>query len=96
MTDILIREVDDAIAERLRQVEEAEAFLRRVGVIGDLRVRHLGTAAQVETATSQHPLLRDRWSEVETVMLGLGFERVELDPEGYRRGRLLALAPSPS
>jgi hypothetical protein len=25
--------------------------------------------------------------------VGIGFDQVELDPRGYRRGRLLALAP---
>ena len=39
------------------------------------------------------PLLRSRWTAVERFFAGLGFERVELDPAGYRRGRLLALTP---
>ena len=36
--------------ERLRQVEEGEAFLRSLGVAGDLRVRHHGRHASVEVA----------------------------------------------
>ena len=78
---------------RLRQVEEGEAFLRAQGVAGDLRVRHHGTHASVEVAPVEMPLLRSRWPAVERFFAGLGFERVELDPAGYRRGRLLALAP---
>jgi hypothetical protein len=38
-------------------------------------------------------MLRARWEAVERFFTGLGFERVELDPSGYRRGRLLALTP---
>jgi hypothetical protein len=38
-------------------------------------------------------LLRSRWQGVERFFAGLGFERVELDPSGYRRGGLLTLAP---
>jgi uncharacterized protein len=82
--------------ERLRQVEEGEAFLRGLGVSGDLRVRHLGDRARIEVAPAQHAGLRTRWGEVERFFAALGFQAVELDPEGYRRGRLLALVPDPA
>jgi uncharacterized protein len=80
-------------AERLRQVEEGEAFLRALGVRGDLRVRHHGSGASIEVRQGEMDLLRSRWDLVDRFFAGLGFERVELDQEGYRRGRLLALAP---
>jgi uncharacterized protein len=80
-------------AERLRQVEEGEAFLRSLGVAGDLRVRHLGSRASVEVVRDEIPLLRSRWEVVDRFFAGLGFDGVELDSQGYRRGRLLALAP---
>jgi len=80
--------------ERLRQVEEGEAFLRSLGVSGDLRVRHHGRHASVEVSESEMALLRSRWEVVERFFVGLGFDRAELDPQGYRRGRLLALAPN--
>ena len=78
---------------RLRQVEEGEAYLRAEGVVGDLRVRHYGTHASVEVAPAEMTLLRSKWDAVERFFAGLGFERVDLDPLGYRRGRLLALEP---
>ena len=80
-------------AERLLQVEEGEAFLRRLGVAGDLRVRHHGNHASVEVTDSEMALLRPRWEVVGRFFSGLGFDDVVLDPQGYRRGRLLALAP---
>jgi uncharacterized protein len=80
-------------AERLRQVEEGEAFLRSLGVAGDLRVRHHGKRASVEVMEREMALLRSRWEIVGRVFAGLGFDDVVLDPQGYRRGRLLALAP---
>jgi uncharacterized protein len=80
-------------AQRLRQVEEGEAFLRSLGVAGDLRVRHFGNRASVEVAGSEMPRLRSQWDSVDRFFAGLGFDRVELDSQGYRRGRLLALAP---
>ncbi|HEY7612915.1 MAG TPA: ATP-dependent sacrificial sulfur transferase LarE [Gemmatimonadales bacterium] len=78
---------------RLRQVEAGEAYLRAQGVVGDLRVRHHGTHATVEVAPGEMARLRSRWHAVERFFAGLGFERVELDPSGYRRGGLLTLAP---
>jgi pyridinium-3,5-biscarboxylic acid mononucleotide sulfurtransferase len=79
--------------ERLRQVEEGESYLRELGVTGDLRVRHLDTIARIEVGSAQQSRLRERWDEVERTFGALGFDRVELDPEGYRRGGLLALVP---
>jgi uncharacterized protein len=81
--------------ERLRQVELGEAYLRAGGVTGDLRVRHLGDTARLEVRPDQMDSVRARWPAVEQFFLELGFETVELDPEGYRRGRLLALADAP-
>jgi uncharacterized protein len=74
---------------RLRQVERAEAVLRRVGVVGDLRVRHRGDEARIEVAPDQLTLVR---AQRETVVRGVraaGFGRVTLDVAGYRRGSLL-------
>jgi uncharacterized protein len=79
--------------ERLRQVEEGEAYLRALGVTGDLRVRHHGSRASLEVAPEQMSLVRSRWEAVRRFFAGIGFESVELDPQGYRRGQLLALVP---
>jgi uncharacterized protein len=83
-------------AERLRQVEQGEAFLRSLGVVGDLRVRHHGSRASVEVTPGEMTALRSRWGAVERFFTDLGFDGVELDPRGYGRGRLLALAPEGS
>lgn len=79
--------------ERLRQVEQGEAYLRSLGVAGDLRVRHHGEKARVEVAPAEIDRLRVCWDTITTVFAGLGFAEVELDPAGYRRGGLLAIAP---
>lgn len=78
--------------ERLRQVELAEAFLRGLGVTGDLRVRHHGAAARIEVLPAEMPRVRDAWPAVAHRFTELGFAAVELDPRGYRRGGLLVLA----
>ncbi|MEO8088760.1 MAG: ATP-dependent sacrificial sulfur transferase LarE [Gemmatimonadales bacterium] len=79
--------------ERLRQVEQGEAYLRSLGVGGDLRVRHHGGKARLEVAPGEMERLRTNWETITAVFLGLGFAAVELDPAGYHRGGLLAIAP---
>jgi uncharacterized protein len=80
-------------SERLRQVEKGEAYLRGLGVNGDLRVRHHGAKARLEVAPDQMQRVRDNWKAIDAAFAGLGFAAVELDPHGYRRGGLLAIAP---
>lgn len=83
--------------DRLRQVEAAEAALRGFGVTGDLRVRHHGALARIEVAPDEIARVRARWDAVAAALRALGFDAVELDPRGYRRGSLLAvLEPSPA
>ena len=77
--------------QRLRQVEDAEAYLRTLGVAGDLRVRHLGDDARIEVAPEAMGLLRAVWDAVTARFAALGFAAVELDPRGYRRGSLLSV-----
>jgi uncharacterized protein len=78
--------------ERLRQVERAEEFLRRLGVTGDLRVRHLGARARIEVTPEEFGLVDRHWADIVSRLSGLGFEAVERDARGYRRGSLLVLA----
>jgi uncharacterized protein len=79
--------------ERLQQVEQGEAYLRSLGVSGDLRVRHHGSKARLEVAPDQMARLRANWEGIAGFFSALGFSTVELDPKGYRRGGLLAIAP---
>jgi pyridinium-3,5-biscarboxylic acid mononucleotide sulfurtransferase len=80
-------------SERLRQVEEGEAFLRSLGVMGDLRVRHHGGKARLEVTPDQMGTLEANWEVIGVAFSSFGFAEVEMDPNGYRRGGLLALAP---
>lgn len=76
-------------ARRLAQVEEAEAYLRGLGVTGDLRVRHLGEGARVEVGAEWIPRVRSWLPQVTERFQALGFSAVEIDPRGYRRGSLI-------
>jgi pyridinium-3,5-biscarboxylic acid mononucleotide sulfurtransferase len=79
--------------ERLSQVEQGEAYLRSLGVQGDLRVRHHGRKARLEVTPDEMGTLVANWEAVGVAFAGFGFAEVEMDPNGYRRGGLLALAP---
>ena len=74
---------------RLKQVERGEAFLRELGVTGDLRVRHHGDLARIEVEPSWIAWIEARRERLTQHLTSLGFARVEIDPRGYRRGSLL-------
>jgi pyridinium-3,5-biscarboxylic acid mononucleotide sulfurtransferase len=75
--------------EVLRQVERAEAAVRALG-FRELRVRHLGALARVEIGAAEMGRLEESGvrAAVEKSVAAAGYARVEIDPRGYRRGRL--------
>ena len=78
--------------QRLREVEAGESVLRRLGVSGDLRVRHEGNVGRIEVAPEWIPWVKAREGEIAARLRDVGFESVEIDPRGYRRGSLLLAA----
>ena len=80
--------------ERLRQVEVAEEQLRKLGVAGDLRVRHHGDTARVELSARELARWRapDGEAAVRAAVRAAGFADVVIDPRGYRSGSLNVLA----
>jgi uncharacterized protein len=82
----------EVTADRLGQVERAEAFLRAVGVEGDLRVRHHDARASIEVEPRMFELIGASWPAIVSRLRELGWDEVERDPRGYRRGALLPLA----
>jgi len=79
---------------RLKRVERAEASLRELGIAGDLRVRHFGELARVELTAVE----LSRWNTgerravIEQALIEAGYQRVEIDPRGFRSGALNELA----
>jgi uncharacterized protein len=78
--------------ERLRQVEEAEAFLRHQG-FREFRVRHHGNAARIEVAPREMTKALARAEQIHAALKAMGFEQVLLDVDGYRRGALNEVLP---
>lgn len=74
-------------AERLKQIEEGEAFLRSLG-LDELRVRHHGNLVRIEAPAYKISELADESlrGQIVTFFKKLGFTYVSLDLEGFRSG----------
>jgi uncharacterized protein len=71
-------------------IEDAEAYLREMG-LGDLRVRyHDGDLARLEVPADRIPQLADNPTrrDITRELRRLGFRFVTLDLEGFRSGSL--------
>ncbi|MCX6339417.1 MAG: ATP-dependent sacrificial sulfur transferase LarE [Candidatus Aureabacteria bacterium] len=75
--------------EKLRRVENAEAFLRGKG-FRNVRVRYAGRGARIEVDKAQLGRFHGKQLRCEIVrkLKGLGFISISLDIEGYRMGSL--------
>src|SRR5574341_567565 len=65
---------------RLKQVEASAAYLRELGVTGDLRVRHLGDMARVEVEPAWIPGFEARPASITEPLATWFFPVVQLDP----------------
>ena len=77
-------------AEKLRQVDDGEEFIRGLGLSGQVRVRHHGDTARIEIDAKEiQKLMEDPVrNRVANYFKGLGFKFVTLDLEGYSVGSL--------
>jgi len=75
--------------EKLARVGQAEQALHALG-FRQLRVRHFADRARVEIAPDELARVQseDLRARIEADLLALGFPKVEIDPRGYRSGRL--------
>jgi len=77
-------------AEKLRQVDAAEEFIRSRSITRQVRVRHYGDTARIEVAEEDiaNLLESETRRHVVSFIKNLGFRFVTLDLEGYRTGSL--------
>jgi pyridinium-3,5-biscarboxylic acid mononucleotide sulfurtransferase len=75
--------------EKLTRIGRAEAALHALG-FRQLRVRHFADRARVEIAPDELERVQSEGlaPRIEADLLALGFPAVEIDPRGYRSGRL--------
>ena len=81
--------------EKLRMVDEAENFLSDLG-FRNIRARHQGKTVNIEVDPEQTAQLLESHTRgiVEEYMTSIGYEKIQIDPEGYRRGKLNDALPS--
>ena len=71
----------------LKQVDRAEAALRRMG-FDDLRVRHHDKVARVEVEQAMLPRALAQRAEIVDAVKAAGYTHVTIDPEGLRHGSM--------
>lgn len=71
----------------LGRVEEAERFLRTMGLY-DVRVRHHGDMARIETGRNEMMRCIENADAIVTKLKGLGYVYIALDLQGYRSGSM--------
>ena len=72
---------------KLRQIEEAEGYLTKLG-FGQVRVRLHKDVARIEVNTEEWKKVLDHNFEITTKFRSLGFAYTTLDLEGYRSGSM--------
>ncbi len=77
-------------AEKLKQVDAGESFIRGLGLTRQVRLRHEGDTVRIEVDAEAIDRLMetDVRQQVVSRLKSLGFSFVALDMEGYSTGRL--------
>ena len=76
--------------EKLKQVDEGEAFIRGLGISWQVRIRHEEDTARIEVETEAIARFIDKdvRQQIVSRLRALGFRFVALDLEGYTTGSL--------
>ena len=83
-------------AEKLRQVDAGEEFIRKLGLSGQVRLRHYGDTARIELESEEIQKLMEISTRYRVIafLKEIGFKYVTLDLEGYSMGSLNRVIPS--
>ena len=79
-------------AERLLRIELAEKFVRQALGITQIRVRDMGGTARIEVLPCDIPRIRRNRGDISARFRLIGFSSLEIDPGGYRPGKLNLVA----
>jgi len=76
-------------AEKLRQIEQAEAFLRSLG-FRECRVRHHGQVARIEVPAADIPRATgpELRARIDAALRSFGYHYVVIDLRGFRSGSM--------
>ena len=81
--------------ERIERVRQSEDFIAGLFALKTLRVRDFGDRATIEVESQDIPILSqpENFERIETALHKLGYMTVQVDPEGYRMGKLNKIPP---
>ncbi len=79
----------------LKAIEEAEAYLKKLGV-SQVRVRHHGTLARIEVEEKDFAIVLEHRKDIAAEFRRLNFLYTSLDLRGYRMGGMNELNEGPS
>jgi uncharacterized protein len=71
----------------LEMIANGERFLRRFGFI-NVRVRHYQSKAKIEVDKDLIHILYENFDEISKYFRSIGYQEVEIDPEGFASGKL--------
>jgi len=78
---------EEITPERLKMVEQAEAYLKKLGFSG-IRLRYHGSVGRIELNRTQVPSALKKRNEISSHLKEIGFTYVALDLDGYRQGAM--------
>lgn len=76
--------------EKLKQIEQAEKYICENYDVHDLRVRHFGNTARIETDTAALQKIRENKEPIAAELYKLGFKTIQISE--YQRGNLVSIA----
>ncbi|MCR4416914.1 MAG: ATP-dependent sacrificial sulfur transferase LarE [Ignavibacteria bacterium] len=71
----------------LEMIAKGERFLRQMGFV-NVRVRHYGSKAKIEVDKELIEILYQNFDRVKEYLNQIGYEEIEIDPEGFASGKL--------
>lgn len=73
--------------EKLRMIEQAETYIRSLGV-SQLRVRHHGDIARIEALPEDFAVILQSREDIVRELKHIGFVYIDLDIQGFRSGSM--------
>ncbi len=74
--------------EKLKRVEQAESFLRSLGLRREIRVRYHGESARIEVNPAEFARVQKKRAAISSYFKEIGFKHISLDLEGFVSGNL--------
>lgn len=75
-------------SEKLIRIELGETIVKQITNLKQVRVRDLDGMAKIEVDKDKISIFEDKLNEITLKLKILGFSSVEVDPDGYRPGKI--------